>query len=116
VPVRLTAAGQRTHRPLRNAPTKKLVDMRLSRLRPHPRQSSLYAPRKRSQVDGLMVSMAKNGLDGAVEITPDGTIISGHCRLAAGSSPAPRISTFNELVQIQCFHLLSSRYTVCNRR
>jgi ParB-like chromosome segregation protein Spo0J len=64
-------------------PKRKLVQMQLCKLRSHPSQASLYASRKRWQIDDLAASMDKEGLLEPVETTPDGTIISGHGRVEA---------------------------------
>jgi len=62
---------------------KEYVEIRLQKLKPHPRNAELYTKRSRWQVEELAENMDKNGLDEAVEVTADMIIISGHERLAA---------------------------------
>lgn len=59
------------------------VEWRLDHLKEHPFQSSIYAPRKQWQIEELAKDLAANGLNEPIEITSDGTIISGHGRVAA---------------------------------
>ncbi len=59
------------------------AERRLDRLREHEFQAAVYLPRPQWQVEELAKDMAANGLNEPVEVTSDGTIISGHGRVAA---------------------------------
>jgi ParB-like chromosome segregation protein Spo0J len=59
------------------------IEWKLDQLKEHEFQSDVYKPRPQWQIDALAKDMAANGLNEPVEITSDGTIISGHGRVAA---------------------------------
>ncbi|MBA4190657.1 MAG: hypothetical protein C0467_21945 [Planctomycetaceae bacterium] len=67
----------------RSQPPDGTVEWRLDRLKPHEFQNTVYAPRPQWQIEELAKDMAANGQNEPVEITSDGTIISGHGRVAA---------------------------------
>jgi ParB family chromosome partitioning protein len=62
---------------------RKIVDVPVARLRPHPRQAEIYAERPDWQIEELAQSMARDGQEEPVEILRNNTIIVGHGRVAA---------------------------------
>lgn len=62
---------------------KKIVYIKLSKLKPHPRQGKVFPDLPEPQFLALLESMRKNGLIHPIEILPDGTIIAGHQRVRA---------------------------------
>lgn len=62
--------------------SKKLAECKLSKLKPHPRQS-VFRPHTQREILDLAESLTCEGLISPVEITPDGFIICGHGRVAA---------------------------------
>jgi ParB-like chromosome segregation protein Spo0J len=61
---------------------KKLIRWPISKLRTHSKQV-VFSPHAPAQINELAASLDRDGLINAVEITPDGTIICGHGRVAA---------------------------------
>jgi len=59
------------------------IEWRLDRLKTHPFQLEMYPSRPQWQIEALAQDMAANGLMEPVEITSDGTVISGHGRVVA---------------------------------
>jgi ParB family chromosome partitioning protein len=55
----------------------------LGRLRPHPRQSELFADLPDEELDELAEDIRARGLQHAIEVLPDGTVVAGHQRLRA---------------------------------
>jgi len=62
---------------------KKLVRVLVSKLKPHPRQATLFAPSSEEEIQALAASMEKDGQIDPIEITPDNVIICGHQRVEA---------------------------------
>lgn len=57
---------------------------KLSELRPHPENAVIFGdPEEAEAFDGVVASIKANGLLEPIVIKPDGTILSGHLRVAA---------------------------------
>jgi hypothetical protein len=64
---------------------KRLVDVPIKKLKPHPLQATLYRPRSEAEILELAADMNVNGLLEDVEITSDFEIISGNTRTQAAA-------------------------------
>jgi ParB-like chromosome segregation protein Spo0J len=64
-----------------NEAHKKIEFRKLSTLKPHPEQASLFDDLSETELRALAENMERNGLNVPVEILPDGTIIAGHQRV-----------------------------------
>ena len=62
--------------------SKKITIWPIGKLKSHPRQG-VFSAHTQAQIDDLAESLAREGLICPIEITPDGTIICGHGRVAA---------------------------------
>lgn len=56
---------------------------KLAKLKPHPRQASMFDDLPEVELEALAEDIAANGLRHPVEILPDGTIVAGHQRCRA---------------------------------
>ena len=55
----------------------------LDRLKQHPRQREFFTAQSEVQLDELAADLKQRGLQEPIHITPDGTLIRGHRRVAA---------------------------------
>jgi ParB/RepB/Spo0J family partition protein len=60
-----------------------VVRVKVSELRPHPKQHVYFSDVPQHEVDELVADMSRNGQRYPVDILPDGTIVCGHRRLQA---------------------------------
>lgn len=64
-------------------PKKKLVEMPIADLKPHPLQAEAFANLSDADTDALKDDIAENGLQNPIEILSVGTVVCGHQRLRA---------------------------------
>jgi len=64
-------------------PTQTVEKRKISELKPHPHQKRYFQRRSKQEFLQLARDIKKNGLQYPVRILPDGTILSGHRRVAA---------------------------------
>lgn len=64
-------------------PSKTVQRRKISKLRSHPKQDTIFGDVPPQELDALASDMAEHGQRDPVEILPDGTIIAGHQRVRA---------------------------------
>jgi ParB family transcriptional regulator, chromosome partitioning protein len=64
-------------------PSSRLETWPIANLKPHPKQAEFFDDASETELQNLVASIERNGLEQPIEILPDGTIIKGHQRLHA---------------------------------
>jgi len=64
-------------------PSSRLETWPIADLKPHPKQAEFFNDLPDVELQNLMASIERNGLEQPIEILPDATIIKGHQRLLA---------------------------------
>ncbi len=64
----------------------KRSQIQLRRLKPHPQQAELFDELPPAELKAMAIDMATNGLQHAIDVMPDFTILRGHKRVAAAKS------------------------------
>jgi ParB family transcriptional regulator, chromosome partitioning protein len=65
------------------APEPQIETWPIANLKPHPKQAEFFDDASETELQNLVASIERNGLEQPIEILPDGTIIKGHQRLLA---------------------------------
>ena len=67
-------------------PTRTTETWPIDQLKPHPKQTEVFSDLSEHELQRLVESIEKNGLEHPPEILPDGTLIKGHQRVRAAKS------------------------------